>query len=50
MINRDGLCHYSSCFLSFTVGEIMVIADNQINKAIFYVLYLPECSLALDIH
>lgn len=33
-----------------TVGEILAIADHQINGTIFYMLYLPVCNLALDIH
>lgn len=37
-------------FLSFAVGETLALADHQINGTIFYVLYLPVCNLASDIH
>lgn len=41
---------WSMSLQKLLLGEITAIVDNQINKAIFYILYLLDCSLALDIH
>lgn len=37
-------------FLSFAVGEFLALADHQINGTILYILHLPVCNLALDMH